>query len=203
MLAKYVITDGSKFVYKNFKNKYTFTSSEVMADTFSKKQAENILNNQINKNLRKNMRIERSDESFENVKELTVESINDNSVKVENSEEINTWIEKIKSMNGLFVEAKTRKDELYKKLSKEDRKISDLLHYIEFSRLNAAQGYSVFKMLKDICIQRRIIKNEIQVVELILGDSFKNESLDVLLKRIKAMDERLYTPRELEELFDY
>ena len=48
-MAEYVITDGSRFIYKNHKNKYVPIGNEVMADKFSKKQADGVLNNSLPK----------------------------------------------------------------------------------------------------------------------------------------------------------
>lgn len=50
-MAEYVITDGSRFIYKNHKNKYVPIANEALADKFSKKQADGVYNNSLPKAL--------------------------------------------------------------------------------------------------------------------------------------------------------
>lgn len=84
-----------------------------------------------------------------------------------------------------------------------DKEICDILHYIEFCNLNAAQGYKAYKMLKERRIKRRSIKNELQVVDIILGKKISETATDEIEKAISGMDKRKYEPRVMTELFDY
>ena len=106
-------------------------------------------------------------------------------------------------LNGLASEALHRKDELLSKLSKVDQELSDINHYIEFCNLNAAQGYKAYKMIKDRRIIRRSIKNELDVLNIILGKKISETATDEIQKAISGMDKRTYEPRILSELFDF
>ena len=100
-------------------------------------------------------------------------------------------------------EALHRKDILLNQLSKVDQELSDINHYIEFCNLNAAQGYKAYKMIKDRRIIRRSIKNELDVLNIILGKKISETATDEIHKAITGMDNRKYEPRVLNELFDF
>ena len=88
-------------------------------------------------------------------------------------------------------------------LSKIDQELSDIDHYIEFVNLNAAQGYKAYRMIKDRRIIRRSIKNELDVLNIILGKKISETATDEIQKAIYGMDKRTYEPRVLNELFDF
>lgn len=113
------------------------------------------------------------------------------------------WLDKIAGLNGLATDALHRKTELIEQLSKVDRELSDIAHYIEFNNLNAAQGYKAYKMEHERRIIRRSIKNEIQVLEIILGKKISETVTDEINNAVAGMDQRSYEPRELNELFDF
>lgn len=201
-MAQYVITDGTRYIFKNRQGKYVPVSNESMADIFSRKQAEGILNNSLPKPLRKVFYVEKTDDPPDDIKQVTREALSTASERLNDSGNIQIWIDKVTNLNGLASEASQRQEYLIKQLSLVDREISDCLHYIEFCKLNAAQGYKAYKLIKERRIRRRMIKNELKVIDCILdkkiGDSILNEVNDI----IKKMDNRTYKPRELEELFD-
>ena len=58
-------------------------------------------------------------------------------------------------------------------------------------------------MLKERRIKRRSIKNELQVVDIILGKKISETATDEIEKAISGMDKRKYEPRAMTELFDY
>lgn len=102
----------------------------------------------------------------------------------------------------LSKEIKDRKRELNSELSKIDKEISDIRHYIEFYPLSASNGYKMAKMLKDHLIKRREIKNELDVLGRIqmmsvgkVGNGKGREIIDKIL-------DKHYTPRVLSELFE-
>ena len=78
-----------------------------------------------------------------------------------------------------------------------------LKHYIEFVNLNAAQGYKAYKMIKDRRIIRRSIKNELDILNIILGKKISETATDEIQKAVSGMDNRKYEPRVLNELFDF
>ncbi len=90
-------------------------------------------------------------------------------------------------------------------LSEVDKEICDIMHYIEFYNLDAANGYKMYKMLKDCRLRRRKIKDEQEKVNatlMVFGNDELIEKMRICLKQMKGLDGRLYTPRVLKELFE-
>lgn len=201
-LSEYIITDGLRFIYRNRSGKYVPVASEAMADIYGKKQAESIFNNQLSKAIRKIFRIEKYDKPPDNVKQVNSKDIPDNIDKVIRLDNIKLWLYKVENMNGIVDEALKRKDVLLHQLSDIDKEISDVMHYIEFSNLNAAQGYKAFKMIKERRVKRRNIKNELSVVEIIISKKLSELATTEIIKAVERMDNRTYEPRVLKELFD-
>lgn len=200
-LSQYVITDGDRFIYRDRNGRYVPTHSEVMTDIFSKKQAESIYNNQLPRALKSVFHVEKYDKPPEGVKQVTETDIQ-NTEKVMVSDNIQKWLDKISDLNGLAKDASHRKEELVNQLSNIDKELSDLLHYIEFCNLNAAQGYTAYKMVKERRIKRRSIKNELTVVEAILNKKISESVTDEIMKTVRSLDQRSYEPRVIAELFD-
>ena len=202
-MSQYVITDGTRWIMRDRHGKYVPTSCEALADVYSNKQANSIFQNQLSKALKSCFYVEKTDKPPELVKQITQEKVNENTETPSNSENIQYWIDKISDLNGLVSEALHRKDNLLSQLSKIDQELSDIDHYIEFVNLNAAQGYKAYKMIKDRRIIRRSIKNELDVLNIILGKKISETATDEIQKAISGMDKRTYEPRVLNELFDF
>ena len=202
-MSQYVITDGSRWITKNRNGKYVPTTCEALADTFGNKEANSVYNNNLSKALKSCFHVEKTDKPPELVKQITQEKVNENTETPSNSENIQYWIDKVSDLNGLASEALHRKDDLLSQLSKVDQELSDIDHYIEFVNLNAAQGYKAYKMIKDRRIIRRSIKNELEVLNIILGKKISETATDEIQKAISGMDKRTYEPRVLNELFDF
>lgn len=202
MPQQFVITDGKRFIYRMHNGKYVPTSSEAMADIFTKKAADRIFENSLSKPLRAQFRVERYDKPSEGIQQVTKQDLEKNTEKVLVAENIQKWIDKLSDLNGLAKDANDRKNILEKELFTVDMEIQDCLHYIEFTKLNAAQGYKAYKILKERRVKRRSIKNELQVLDIILEKKLGETVADEIMKRISGMDNRSYTPRVLTELFD-
>lgn len=177
------------------------TSSEAMADIYTRKQAETIYNRSLPKALKSVFHLEKYDTPPQEIKQVNP-LIPHNTKTTVHSDDVEHWINKISTLNGLADEALYRKDELTQQLSAVDQELSDIFHYIEFCNLNAAQGYKAYKMIKERRIKRRTIKNELEVVTAILnkkiGDGIENE----ISKIVDNLETRTYEPRILKELFD-
>ena len=202
-MSQYVITDGTRWIVRDRHGKYVPTSCEALADVYSNKQANSIFQNQLSKALKSCFHVEKIDKPPELVKQITQEKVNENTETPSNSENIQYWIDKVSDLNGLASEALHRKDDLLSQLSKIDQELSDIDHYIEFVNLNAAQGYKAYRMIKDRRIIRRSIKNELDVLNIILGKKISETATDEIQKAISGMDKRTYEPRVLNELFDF
>ena len=202
-MAQYVITDGTRWIMRDRHGRYVPTSCEALADVFSNKQATGIFQSNLSKALKSVFRVQKIDEPSKLIKQISQETAHKNTERVSTDENIKRWIDKIDGLNGLATEALHRKDELVQQLSKVDQELSDVNHYIEFCNLNAAQGYKAYKMIKDRRIKRRSIKNELQVVDIILSKKISETATDEIQKAIAGMDQRTYEPRVLNELFDF
>lgn len=202
-MAQYVITDGTRWIMRDRKGKYVPTSCEALADVYSNKQANSIFQNQLSKALKSCFHLQKIDEVPALVKQITQKEIKENTENVLVAENIKYWFDKVNGLNGLASEALHRKDELLSQLSKVDQELSDINHYIEFCNLNAAQGYKAYKMIKDRRIIRRSIKNELDVLNIILSKKISETATDEIQKAISGMDKRKYEPRVLNELFDF
>lgn len=202
-LAQYVITDGSRWIMKDRKGKFVPTSCEALADIFGNKEANSVYQNNLPKALKSVFRVERYDEPPKLIKQMTHDQVQYNSEKVAIADNIQYWIDKVSGLNGLATEALHRKEELVNQLSEVDKELCDINHYIEFCSLNAAQGYKAYKMIKDRRIKRRSIKNELDILGVILGKKISDSVSDELQKMINGLDGRQYEPRVMNELFDF
>jgi hypothetical protein len=97
-------------------------------------------------------------------------------------------------------------------LSNIDVQISDVLHYIENENFNACQGFIYAKKLKELRLQRRRIKAEIEPLRMLNAVTSKNvQPLKCTLGNVvkknedlqKCIDEKKYIPRAItkEEIF--
>lgn len=202
-MAQYIITDGTRWITKNRNGKFVPTSCETLADTFSNKEANSVYNNNLPKALKSCFHLQKVDEPPILIKQITQEKVYENTENVLIAENIQYWVDKVNGLNGLASEALHRKDELLSQLSKVDQELSDINHYIEFVNLNAAQGYKAYKMIKERRIKRRSIKNELQVLSIILGKKISETATDEIQKAVAGMDKRKYEPRVMNELFDF
>lgn len=193
-LAQYVITDGSRWIMRNRNGKYVPTSCEALADIFSNKAANNLYNNSLPKALKSVFHIQKIDTPPDNIKQITQSEVENNTEKVMVAENIQKWIDKITDLNGLATGALHRKEELCEELSFVDRELSDINHYIEFCNLNAAQGWKAYKMIKERRIKRRSIKNEIQILNIILDKKISDTVTNEILESMSKMDKRTYEP---------
>ena len=110
-------------------------------------------------------------------------------------------LEKVKEMHVFTKELENRKLYLSDKLSKIDLEIVDIEHAAEFYNLNASQGYKLYKLLHDRRIERRKIKDELQIIGFTLGTTINSTNIHNLERSILGMDNKKYTPRINKELF--
>ena len=96
-----------------------------------------------------------------------------------------------------------RRDMLNEELSKYDRQRSDVEHYIELNtgKFNACEGYKAFKLLQDVLLERRKVKDELQIVQVALDRIAAPDELAHIDTKVKELETRQYTPREFKYLF--
>ena len=107
--------------------------------------------------------------------------------------ELNSFAPKLKSIINQQVELK-------KELS--DIEIQDILHYIEFHRFSACEGYKLAKMLQVARDKRRVIKNKLEVINIFKTSTCTSISSGHLVNRLDSIDNKIYKPRILDELFE-
>lgn len=79
-------------------------------------------------------------------------------------------------------------------LSLEDQKTQDLLHYIENNKINAFQSYRLVKQIKKIRLDRRNIKNNIELATTFYNNKNKlisSEYRSVLKDELKKTKKKL------------
>lgn len=123
-------------------------------------------------------------------------------------------LEKIIEASGLLNEVDNYMSTLGNALSEIDYKQQDLLHLIENNKLKTNECYKIIKELHNVRIERRRIKNDME-----LANSFKlhkNQLLSIdnrkflinLLSKLQTQiitskyKNRVYTDEELKELID-
>lgn len=100
---------------------------------------------------------------------------------------------------NFFMEMKNlidkNKSDISDRLSEIDLELSDMLHYIEFHKFSACEGYKLCKKLQEILDRRRVIKNEMKVVQ-------ETERIYNPLSITDKVKHQIYEPRVLNTLFD-
>ena len=121
-------------------------------------------------------------------------------------DDMNTdWTWEMENLISFCSQLKQYRVNLNHMLSEVDKEICDIMHYIEFYNLDAAKGYKMYKMLKDCRLRRRKIKDEYEKVGVAittLANEDLIEKMKTALKQMKGLDNRVYTPRILTELFE-
>lgn len=189
-IEDYCITDGERYIYRNNQGKYVPGHNISMADLFTKEQANSILHNQLPKMFRNTFWVEQC-----------CDKKSDKNLNVVIEDSISHWLSKIMELNNVIKEAYEQKKRLSRELSTIDKEICDVLHYIEFSNLNAAQGYAAYRMIKERRIKRRKIKNEIIIVDLITRKKVSDSLVEDIKKKIISLNNQKYEPRILKGLF--
>lgn len=114
-------------------------------------------------------------------------------------EEVQAWVDRARQCNGLAKDAAARKTDLVHKLSNADKELSNCLHEIELSRRkNACNGYKEYRRLKIILERRRVIKDELSVVDSILTSDLQSIAMDRIEKVVKNLGKRKFKFRDID-----
>lgn len=109
----------------------------------------------------------------------------------------------IKAVNGIidnYNHLISHEKSLSKELSIIDKKLIDLTHYIEFTELNACEGYKAYKLMHEITKQRREVKNELATIQSLTAH-IPVQKVSSFNRYITKQSNKHYTPRILTELF--
>lgn len=96
-------------------------------------------------------------------------------------------------LKQLFNEISDEYNRLYLEIGKCDLKQQDLLHKIESSNFNAAQGYKLAKEIKELREKRREVKNDFTIIEMIKKDFVNryNQQLSKVLDSVMQKSDKL------------
>ena len=121
--------------------------------------------------------------------------------KYDMPQEIKFWVDKVHVCNNLMGCANDRKKELVNMLSNIDKEKSNVEHEIEMiERLNACEGYKQYRVLKDVLKRRRVIKDELTLVEMILEMKIQNIDVGRIDNFIYGLENRRFKYRKVANL---
>lgn len=110
--------------------------------------------------------------------------------------------EMLKYMLLFFQDIDKRLKELSKEQSISDIKQDEILHYVENHKLSASQSCKLIKQLKKVREERRLVKDEIEVIRSLKDtfvDKYKNKFIekDIMqaLKNLKALENKQNNPK--------
>lgn len=188
----YIIQSKKQYISCGTDGKYVETPDIEQAVKGPMHKLQNIINNCISPNKRRHCKIVEFHVNKNVVAPLPVNQI----VAPSRFDHIVSQLKSI-DFTGLDGEQNT----LSQQLSFIDQEISDIQHYIEFNRLNAAQGYKAFKLLQDKLLERRAIKNDFAKFQMLTDAKMSDVFDGTLDKKLTTLNEKTYTPRVLKELF--
>ena len=194
---EYVIKCGTNYIGCDSSGKYTEVTNIAQATKGPMHKMQNFVNNCIGPTMRSKCKVVEATAAI--IKETGKPIVSHMSAPASINSVVDDIIAEFKKIDASIFDAE--KDILNKKLSKIDHEITDIQHYIEFNKLNAAEGYKAFKLLQDKLLERRVIKDDFSKLQVLsdskISDIF-NGNLD---KSLCALENRTYTPRILKELF--
>lgn len=117
------------------------------------------------------------------------------------SEELKQEMEMIKWFSTLVKDCAKNRDALNEELSEIDRLLSDINHFIEFTNLNAVDGYRIYKKQHELLKRRREVKYELKIADDINSLGVDEQKLDRLVGYFKN---QRYVPRvqDFSEILD-
>ena len=191
---EYVIKMGSKYIGCDSSGKYVERNSIQNATRGPMHKLQNVINNCIAPSKRNKCRVVEVNETM--VKPVVAHKVQ---AGVSAKSLVDGLMHKLKAID--VSDFNQEKSTLNQKLSLIDQEITDIQHYIEFNRLNAAKGYQAYKLLQEKLLERRVIKDDLAKFQVLASAKLSDVFDGTLDSNIKALDNKTYTPRVLVELF--
>lgn len=207
----YLITDGKNYIRLNCQGKYEVVSNFALADFFPKNKALSVLNHSIKKSLKSTFYVA----IYTNDKIIPLlaseNTVRDGEMKVvakwmndysdEDKKNISRWLNAISGLKNVVSEAMEREEEIEPAIHTLDTIYSELDHYTESKKVNAAKGYCLESIRHRIRNKRRALKIEKQIVQSIVRflDDNNNKKL---AKALETIENKAYAPQILTELFE-
>ena len=207
-MTGYVITDENKSIWvrQDVNGSYSLTTDQNRALIFdSRIAADTVFKSNLSKLIKskgvmvKSVNLQISAPSSKAVAKKVV--VAEPAVK---NEDLDTSEYIISVLSDAVAKLNCRHMELAEAQSKYDRQITDVEHYIEFNvgKLNACDGFKAYKLLQSILIQRRKIKDELQIIDVVRDRMSLPDDITSIEERIRELKSRQYSPRELTYLFE-
>ena len=198
----YCIKNNRNIYIKLNENGAPTTCVESVRGVFEFSKAKNLLNCLPKKLRAMNFKVEPIPEI--KPRETEKKNIKQSIVKREEyliSEDISRWIDKFGTCSDILEEAKERKNVLIVELRNKDTELIDILHIIEIEPpKDLYSGWKLYKWIKENRKKRRLIKDELLIVESVLNEI--NPSCvqkEKIQKAIDGLFSRKYTFRIVEE----
>lgn len=199
----YVITDTQNtiFVCKDTSGSYSLTTDRAKALVWDNKpSADAVFRSNLSKLIKSKGVLVKSvamQMVCSEVKEDTKPVVQDTPPEVGSSKYI------VSVLSDAVAKLNCRHLALSDELSKFDRQITDVEHYIEFNagKLNACDGYKAYKLLQDVLVERRKIKDELQILQVVKDRMALSDDIENIHERVKELESRKYEPREFKHLF--
>lgn len=194
----YVITDNSKtmFVCKGANNAYALTTDPDKAIIWDSKITVDAV---FKSNLPKSIR----DKGL-SVRAVPLQMRFDKPQHEQTQPEAGSSRYIISVLSEAAAKLNVRHATLNEELSVYDRQITDVEHYIEFNagKLNAYEGYQAYKLLQDVLLKRRKVKDELQMINVVRDKMSISSDIDGVNARIIELENQTYKPREFKHLFE-
>jgi hypothetical protein len=196
----YAITDANKSVWvcQDNSGSYSLTTDKNRALIFgTKPAAETVFNSNLSK-LIKSKGVA--------VKAITLQIAGADpqpqpktEVSLDNTDSANYIVSVISEAVGKL---NCRHTALVDQLSKYDRQRTDVEHYIELNagKLNACDGFKAYKLLQDVLVERRKVKDELSIRQTVRSRITSPEELADI--EVNELGSRHYEPREFTHLFE-
>lgn len=115
------------------------------------------------------------------------------------------WKEYLTNFSYIASTIKDYHEELNQELSDIDQKICDMMHYVELNELSDDESIQAMELIKEFRIRRREIKDEMYKAECVqksIATNANETKAKTGIKQIDGLQNRKYTPRKLEGLFE-
>ncbi len=194
-MPKYIVTDGIRYLRQDGHMSYYFTAEQGATVWKTSKQALNAMNNSISAREHKTFFVAKANKKFD------IREIIQRLVEADTSN-FDCWFSGIGSFWEFVNDIDTIKSGLLSVLSEIDEEVCDILHYVEFGRLNASQGWAASEMIKAARIRRRKVKDLLYIIQQIQSRSGGVSEVESAKNAIVKLNQRVYKPRKLDFLFE-
>lgn len=203
-MKQYVIKKGETFVAFDNHHRITLTTRIENASKFDWTRANTIIRTQIKKRERNLYFIEEIEVSNDSLNAIANEQDNLDTINMQDV--FDNFQDYFQGIQKILPHINKCKEEFLNRLSDVDTRQSDLLHRIEMPKdngkeFNASEMYKLCSQLRDVRRERRVIKSNLRRINLLLS-SVTQFDCETFNNGLPSIDEPVYNPRILKELFE-